>query len=471
MSREKNLVKNTFIITIGRICTQLVSFFLLPLYTAILSTEEYGIVDLMNTLVSILLPLVTFQVEQALFRELIEVRNNEEGKIKIISSGVLTVCIQCLVYLAVFIIIAPLINNNYKFFLASNVITNIFISLFLQISRGLGDNKRYAIGSFLSASIIIIFNVLFLVLLQLGAYGMLLATMTGQIIACGYLAYTLKLYKYIRIKYYKKSIIFKLWKYSIPLIPNAISWWVIDASDRVIVSTFLGVDQNGILAASLKFASLLSSMNYIFTLSWTESISVAINDPDIKSYFNKMINMILGIFISLSVGMISCIPFVFDILINSKYSEGYGLIPISILATLFNVVVGVVSVIYVAKKNTKAIAQTSFFAATINIIVHLGLLKVCGLYAAVISSFIAFFSMSIYRIADIRKKYISIEVNKKLIIESLIVLAIVLVLYYLDYLCTNILSLVIAIIFAWHINKNSLDLVIGMVKSKIHFKR
>lgn len=47
---------------------------LLPLYTGILSTEEYGIVDLLNTLVSLLLPIVTFQVEQAVFRELIEVR-------------------------------------------------------------------------------------------------------------------------------------------------------------------------------------------------------------------------------------------------------------------------------------------------------------------------------------------------------------------------------------------------------------
>ena len=80
MSREKQLAKNTLIITIGKICTQLITFFLLPLYTGILSTEEYGIVDLLNTLVSLLLPIVTFQVEQAMFRELIEVRANENKK-------------------------------------------------------------------------------------------------------------------------------------------------------------------------------------------------------------------------------------------------------------------------------------------------------------------------------------------------------------------------------------------------------
>ena len=81
MNREKSLVKNTIIITIGRICTQLITFFLLPVYTALLSTEEYGTVDLLNTLVSLGLPIVTFQIEQALFRNLIDNRNNDK-KIK-----------------------------------------------------------------------------------------------------------------------------------------------------------------------------------------------------------------------------------------------------------------------------------------------------------------------------------------------------------------------------------------------------
>ena len=52
MSRSKELVKNTAILTIGKMCTQFVSFLLLPLYTALLSTEEYGIVDLFTTYIA-----------------------------------------------------------------------------------------------------------------------------------------------------------------------------------------------------------------------------------------------------------------------------------------------------------------------------------------------------------------------------------------------------------------------------------
>lgn len=468
MSREKNLAKNTIIITIGKICTQLITFFLLPLYTGILSTEEYGTVDLLNTLVSLLLPIVTFQVEQALFRELIEVRDNEESKKKIISSGVITVIFQCIIYLIIFALISPFINNNYKFFLATNVVTYIFLSLFQQIARGLGDNKRYAIGSFISALFTIIFNVLFLVVIKLGAYGMLLGTMSGQLIASIYLFITLKLYKYIKIKEYRKDIIKKLWKYSIPLIPNAISWWVFNASNRVIATTFLGVDQNGILAASLKFSSVYITFYNIFNMSWTESISVAANDKDVNTYFNKMFNIILNLFTAMGVGMIACMPFVFPLMINDKFSSGYGLVPISIIGSLFNVVVGLISVIYVAKKNTKAIANTSVISAIINILVHLALIKFVGLYAAVISTFASFFIMSIYRIMDINKKYFKIKIDKSLIIKTLIVLVIVLPLYYINNIYLNIFSLLVAILFAWNINKNSFEIIINFFKRKIN---
>lgn len=467
MSREKNLAKNTIIITIGKICTQLITFFLLPLYTGILSTEEYGAVDLLNTLVSLLLPIVTFQVEQAVFRELIEVRGKNDKESRIISSAVITVIFQCIVYLIIFALISPFINNHYKFFLATNVVANIFLSLLLQIARGFGDNKKYAFASFISALSTIIFNVLFLVVIKLGANGMLLGTMLGQIVATIYLFISLKLYKYLKVKDYKKEVIKSLWKYSLPLIPNAISWWVFNASDRVIASAFLGVDQNGILAASLKFSAVYITFYNIFNMSWTESISIAIKDDDVNDYFNRMFNIVLRLFTAMAVGMIACMPFVFPIMINEKFSAGYGLIPISIIGSLFNVVVGLISVIYVAEKNTKAIASTSIVSAVINIIVHLVLIKFIGLYAAVISTFVAYFVMSIYRMIDINKKYFKVNSDIKFVVQSAVALIFVFVSYYINNIYLNVFVVLFAVLFAIYINKDSFDIIFKLFTKKL----
>ena len=73
----KELAKNTVIISIGKICTQAVGFLLLPLYTGILSTGDYGAVDLIITYTSLLIPIFTMQLEQAVFRFVIDVRGND----------------------------------------------------------------------------------------------------------------------------------------------------------------------------------------------------------------------------------------------------------------------------------------------------------------------------------------------------------------------------------------------------------
>lgn len=471
MSRESKLVKNTAIITIGKICTQLITFFLLPLYTAILSTEEYGTVDLLNTLVSLLLPIVTFQIEQAVFRHLIEVRNDELEKKKIISTSFFTVIFHISLYLIIFLIISPFVNNEYKYFLATNVVAYIFSSLFLQLARGVGDNKRYAIGSFLTALSTIIFNILFLVVIKLGANGMLLANMLGQIVCFIYILFSLKIYKYISLKFVVKEIRKKLLKYSIPLIPNAISWWIFNASDRLIVSTVLGVDQNGILAASHKFSTVYITFYNIFNMSWTESVSLQINDLDFNEFFNKMFNTVLKLFTAMAIGIIACMFFVYPVMINVNYISGYDIVPVLMLGSLFNVIVGLISTVYVAKKNTKAIANTSIISAIINIVVHLLLVNYIGLFAAAVSTLVAFVIMSFYRLYDIKKKYFSIKFDKKFIIKTIIVLPIILVLYYINNLYLNVLNLLIAIVYAWNINRDSIHIVLNLIKKKLNLTK
>lgn len=471
MGRGKTLIKNTAILTIGKICTQMITFFLLPLYTTILSTEEYGTVDLLNTLVSLLLPIITFQVEQALFRDLIEVREDENKKKEIISTGIFSVIIQCIIYIIIFLIISPLVHNEYKIFLATNVVAYIFSSLLQQIARGLGDNKQFAIGSFVSATVTIITNIILLIPIKLGANGMLIGNMLGQITCALYLFIVLKLYKFCDFNEFKYKTLKKLWKYSIPLIPNSISWWIFNASDRVIVTTLLGVGQNGILSAAHKFSTVYIILYNIFNMSWTEMVSVHINDEDIQSFFNKMFNIMLRLFIAMGIGIIACMPFVYPIMVNDKFSMGYYQVPIMILGSTFNVLVGLISVIYVAKKNTKTIANTSAISAIINIAVHLLLIKFVGLYAATISTFVAYFVMSIYRLYDIKKKYFKITIEKSIIIKSVLILLIILPLYYLKNYALCAIALLLTIIYAWNLNKNSIHLVLDMLKNKLHLKK
>lgn len=470
MNREGKLLKNTVILTIGSIFTKLITFFLLPLYTKILSTEEYGLVDLLNTLVSLLLPLITFQIEQGVFRKLIELRceKDELKKNKYISTGFYTILINCFFAFMIFGTFQFIISSEYKLYLIINLVAFIFASYFQQVVRGNDDNKSYAISSVISAFFTVVFNLIFLVHIKLGAKGMLLGTFLGQLSCIIYLLISKKLYKKISTKNYSKKLKKDLLGYSMPLIPNAISWWIFNASDRIIVNLYLGLSSVGILAASHKFSAIYITVYNIFHLGWLESVSEHSNDKDLNDYFNKMFNIMFFLFTSLSLSIIAIMPILYPLLIDDKFVSGYNLVPISMLGSIFNIVIALDTAIYVAKKNTKAIANTAIVSAIINIITHLILINFIGLYASTISTAIAYLVLAIYRHLDICKNYFKVKFNKRKFVFSILISIIIFILYYINIWYINIIMIILVIIFDFLINRKYLRSFLKFIKSKKH---
>ena len=465
MNKEKQLIKNTAIVSIGKICTQLITFFLLPLYTALLSTEQYGVVDLMNTLVSLFLPIVTLQIEQGIFRYLIDCREDEEGKRKIITTSMLFITIQSILYLVIFFIASSFINNEYKYFLATNLIAGMFSTILLQVSRGLGDNFKYAVGSFISGVVIVVLNVIFIAGFKWGAYGMLAATLIGNVSCALYIFLSKKIYTYIKIKNFEKSTLKEMLKYSIPLVPNMISWWVVDASNRTIVSYVLGVGMNGILSAATKFSNVISTLYSVFNLTWTESAAINIDSEDRDEFFSKILDFIIRFFGALILGIIAFMPFVFSIMINDNFGNAYYQIPILMLGSIFNIGTSFLGSIYVAKKITKEIAKTSILAAIINLVLCLSLVNFIGLYAASIATAISYFAMTAYRAIDSRK-YVKLKVNKNVVISYIIILIITIVFYYIQIKPICLVLAIIVAIYAVVINKNSIKFILNLLNKK-----
>lgn len=430
VNREKKLLKNTIIVALGQIGSKFSVFLLLPLYTSYLSTVEYGTVDLLNTYISLLLPIVFLQMEQAIFRFLIDNRNNEKEKSILISTVLLTVLMQTVLLIILFLIVGKFIVNQYKHFFVANVIASMFSSLLLQTSRGLGDNFTYSLGSIVSGVGTIILNILFIVFFEWGAYGMLSATFIANLLCAIFVFLKLDIPKLFSFKAWNKTTLKSLWRYSIPLVPNALSWWIISASDRTIVSHFLGVGINGIYSASNKFSGIIVTLFSIFNMTWTESASMSINDKDSSSYFTNIINTSIKLFSTICLLFIAIMPFVFSLLITGEsFSGAYYQIPILIIATLFNIVVSLFGSIYVALKKSSEIAKTSIYSAIINISLNLLFIRFIGLYAASLSTLISYFSMTIYRYFDIQK-YIKVRIDRRESVTILILSVITLLAYY-----------------------------------------
>ena len=67
-SKYKTLFKNVGLLTLSNMATKILTFLLVPLYTSVLTTEEYGIYDLVVTSVNLLVPILTLNIIDAVMR-------------------------------------------------------------------------------------------------------------------------------------------------------------------------------------------------------------------------------------------------------------------------------------------------------------------------------------------------------------------------------------------------------------------
>lgn len=463
MSREEILAKNTAILAFGKVSTQLVSFFLVSLYTAVLETEEYGRFDLLLTYCTLLLPMVSWQMDQGLFRFMLEHRKNHNKLTELYTLSLSSLLIQTCIYTFLIIIIKMIIPVSSSWFLSVYVPLQVFVALNLQFARGLGKNKIYAAAGFISAVSTIALNVITLLVFKWGVSGLLLSTVAGQIITLVYLMTATKNWNYLSIKTIRKSTYKELVCYSLPLVPNHLAWWVVNASDRIVIKNFLGLSFNGIFTVASKFPGVFIHFYDIVNLSWTENVSMHFNDEDRDEYLSRTMTTFFKIFSSCCFLIVAAMPFMFPLFINVKYYAAYNQILILMYAMMFRVMVGLYSGVYIAEKKSKKVAYTSISAAVINLAVDFMLIRVIHLYAASVSSLTAFMSLYIFRYIDINKN-IHMKIAGEAMVSAGIIGVMLAFAYYSNLMWFQVLMLIAVIIYSILANLNIIKSIFNKIK-------
>lgn len=456
-NRTKDLAFNTIIIGIGKFSTQIVSFLLLPLYTSILSTEEYGIYDLILTITTFALPFITLLMEESMFRFLIDCKDDTQKK-NVISQTMLYTLVSTIFFLVVILVINNFFKIPYLWISLLYVASSIISGLRNALVRGLGKIKLYTLVNFISSLLNIILNIIFIALLRFGIYGLLLAGIISNIVSSAIVFIILKMHKYFSIKNYDKNLMTKMIKYSIPLVPNSLSWAVVNLSDRLVISGVIGTSANGIYAMSYKFPNLMNTIYGFFYTAWTESSAKAINDNENEEFFNKIYKTLTNAMFSVSLGIIVCMPLIFNLFIKADYSEAYKYIPILVIAMYFNNMSGYYGGIFTGYKDTKVMGTTTIIGAIINIVIDILLIKFIGIYAAAISTLVSCMVIYYYRKLNVRKY---IKLQRVDLTLGCIILTISLILYYCNNNFTiKLINLLVVIIFMFFSNRKIIERVL-----------
>lgn len=465
MSREKELAKNTFIIALGTFLPKLTTLVTLPILTAYLTKAEYGTYDLINTLVSVLLPIIVLKLDMGIFRFLIEYRGNKDKEREIVSTAYMFILPMSILSVLVMFFLLQNISVMTKWMICLYFLLDVIYSTTQQVVRGLSKNLMYSISAIIYSVVNMLFIVLFLQINNRGLNGLLVSMNIAAAVSILFLLFTGGVWKYFGI-YFSKLQLKEMLSYSWPLIPNSLSMWVMNLSDRLIVTAILGVEVNAVYAVANKIPNLLNLVQGSFSAAWMENASLTVKSDDTKQYYSSMFDILFRILIGGTAGLFAIMPMLFKLLIRGDYDDAYCQMPILLVALFFSALASFLGGIYAAHKKTKSVGITTIIAAGCNVVVHFGLINIIGLYAASFSTLISYFLLVIYRMISVRK-FQEITYNIKMLISYLLMLLAMGIIASVNTLPLNIVNFVIGIAVACVTNKTLLRTIFGKARCKV----
>ena len=369
-NKYTTLVSNTFLISIGTFGSKLLTFFMVRFYTEVLTPSDYGTADLIMQGANLLFPVISMGIVEGVFRFAL---GNPKKRRNIFSAGVWVITGGSAVLAAVTGLTWSVdLFDDVLWLMAIYTIASCYHSLCAQFIRAQGKMALYAGQGILNTVLVIGLNILFLLVFKWGIIGYVLSTAVADILCSSFLVFKEKLWQYLTVKP-GKGLLAHMLRYSVPLIPTTIFWWITSVSDRYMITAFLGSDANGIYAVAAKIPTLLTLMATIFLEAWQFS-AIAESAGERKEHI-RFYSKIWKIFMSamfLAGGVVIALSqWEIRVLSADEYYSAWQYIPLLSAAMIFSSFVTFAGSIYVVEKKSLLSFGTSMAGAAVNILLNL----------------------------------------------------------------------------------------------------
>ena len=396
ITRTRELLKNSLSIGIGTIASKLIVFLLVPLYSRWLTPEEYGTFDLVITYITLCVPFATLQLEQAIYINCVS--GNDDSRQYYTSALAIIIPLLCIVSLIVLYVMLVILHLNYAPSFILYFCAYSFFNLNAEYARGKKDLMIYSVANVAYAILVLATSSVAVVVLRAGINGMLTAY------GCSYLVVALALFfKYKPFNPELKSIstLKEMLKLSIPLIPNSISWWITNVSNRTFINYYLGTFYNGLFAVSSKIPTVVSLLYGVFNLAFQQTAFDSISDDDRSEYFLRLFKTLTRILVTGCIIITALVPAFYWLAIDSSYWDGMGCIPILLSAAILLSLGQFLGDILLSERKTTRIGSSTIVAAIATIVLNALLVPICGLNGAAFGSLVAYAVMLIMRIKSL----------------------------------------------------------------------
>lgn len=403
MGSFSTLRKNTALIMAGNISSKMLSLLMLPLYTTWLSVDDYGTTDVITVYSTLLLGLISGCIADAIF--VIPKGKNDANKRSYFTTGFFYLLVATIISLLLFGLLFYLfvefkISNSFAdniWGIYSVLISNVLFVYLQQFCRALDKIVIYSVAGFGVTFTTVLFS--FLLIPKYGVYGFIAATCISYLISSLYILISTKMYKYLNVRSFKFQYLREMLSYSVPLIPNAIMWWLVSASNRPVLEMTCGLGAIGILAVAGKFPGMLNVLLNAFNSSWIISVLEEYGKDGFDDFYNKGIKWFCFILFTAAFGITIfgkwiIIVFTSDI----SYHDSWIYMPMLAFSTVLSCLAGLIGSVYSAVKKSKYYFYTSIWSALSAVFFNIILIPIWGLWGAVFANTLSMLIMLLSRV-------------------------------------------------------------------------
>lgn len=430
--------KTSGIYFIGTVLHKLITFFLLPIYTAYIDKAEMGTYDAATAYITFLCSILFLDIWSGIMRFTFEYEGDERKKP--INSGLAIFACSSIIYTAIIFAVGCIFNVEYLFYIYLYGLLMNLQTLMGYLARTYGKNTLYATTGLISSFVTVMLNILFIVYFKMDYSALFISACIGYLFNIVILGWGIHFHRLLSIKAFDIDIFKRLFRFSIPLCMNSVAYWFLTSYNRVAVTNVLGTGANGLYSIAGRFSSFITLFTSCFNMAWQEmSYSrEASHESDQSEFYTKALNAYIKF---LGMGVVILIPAVyviFPIMINSSYAEAKNLVPYYLLGTIASCISGFLGNVFTAIKKNNVLFYTTVAGSVVNVVtVHI-LLPTIGIQGASIALFVGFMINNVIR-WNLLKKYIAVKLDWKFLVMLAGLVLIVVLVYLHGGLAANII--------------------------------
>ena len=463
------LVKKTGLYFIGNLSSKIVSAAILPIYAFFVLPNDLGAFDNAQVWANIFSPICFLAVWEAVLKFLIA-EENEEKIEKRISAILFFVALASIVT-----VIVSLILGFFYDIYCLNIIVCMLIPMGLAqiwqyFARALHENTTYVKASIVGTLTNFIMLLILVCVLRLGLLGLSVSYIVGQIIIVVLIECKTKVIKKFNYKNIDLNELKSMLIYSIPLVLNLTSLWLLNGFGRTIITNKLGPEANGLYTFALKFGSLVSIVGSVISMAMCEEAILKINDPDIGEFFSDVNSKLFRLFLSICILMVPAITVFYYIIGGTEYFSSLKLAMLFLLNAVFLVMSTNIGTVFPATNNTHLTFTTTFAGTIVMIVVSYSLIGKMGIAGVAIGQILGSFTMMICR-WGYAKKLLDMKIKLKIIFVLFIIYAIAAVISVNMGVILNFVLFAVCVMSIFIVNKKDIMEILNKVSSKIKFLR